>query len=116
MLSLNHSLKNTGIFTIKAQVVVCSVATRWHYAEVSRIIVSVKRILSLLSKGAEGGGWRGREQKYKDDVKCARLVNSNEKYHIEGAVELDFQLKSQGILAAFFLSPSWICFYLYRVL
>lgn len=55
MLSLNLSLKNTGIFTVKAQVVACNVATHWHYDEVSGVTVSAKTILSLQSKGAGGG-------------------------------------------------------------
>lgn len=53
---INRSLKNTGIFTIKAQVVVCSVVTHWHYAEVSGVTVSTKTILSLPSKGVGGRG------------------------------------------------------------
>jgi len=102
MPSLNCSLKNTRICTIKAQVDVCSVATHWHYAEFFGVTVSAKKALSLLSKRAGRGGWGGREQRSEDDVKCSRLVHSNKKYHIEGAVELAFHLKSQEIRIAFF--------------
>lgn len=72
---LRKCLKDTGIFT-KAQVVICSVTTHWHYAEISGVTVSVKRILSLGSKGVGSG--RRKEQRCKNDVKWAKLVNSNE--------------------------------------
>lgn len=55
MLSLNPPPKNTGIFTVKARVVACSVATHWHYDEVSEVTVSAKTILSLQSKGVGRG-------------------------------------------------------------
>lgn len=50
MMSWNHSLKTTGIFTIKALVIFCSIATFWYDTEISGVTTFAKRILSLLSK------------------------------------------------------------------